>query len=185
MVRPIRAFALTTVGVIGGFSAAAAVAKRALPSRGGEESDELGLVAIFDGIDLENRASAFAGGSALAWFGGISLDLREATLAPSGARLSVHAVFGGVAVRVPAGWRLESNSSPVESQPVYWTVTSSPFFTTAPVPGWRSMNCSPSGSFTTGSPAPEKKSSGPTGEGGGGEALTSVAIGPVVELTSG
>jgi hypothetical protein len=123
-VRPIRALTLVSVGVVGGFVAAAAVAKRALPSRGGEESDELDLVAIFDGIDLTSRATAFAGGSALAWFGGISLDLREATLAP-GARLSVHALFGGVAIRVPPGWRLESNvnvlaggahvSSPAES----------------------------------------------------------------------
>ena len=44
----------------------------------------------------------------LAWFGGIALDLREATLAP-GAHLSVHTVFGGVAIRVPEGWRLESD----------------------------------------------------------------------------
>ena len=93
---------------MGGFAAAAAVAKRALPSRGGEDSDEVGLVAIFDGIELKNGASAFRGGSVLAWFGGVSLDLREATLAPD-AHLSVHALFGGVAIRVPPEWRLESN----------------------------------------------------------------------------
>ena len=44
----------------------------------------------------------------LAWFGGITLDLREATLAP-GARLTVNTIFGGVAIRVPPEWRLESN----------------------------------------------------------------------------
>ena len=44
----------------------------------------------------------------LAWCGGVSVDLREATLAPD-ARLSVHALFGGVAIRVPPGWRLESD----------------------------------------------------------------------------
>ena len=107
MVRPIRALALTTVGALGGFAAAAAVAKRALPSRGGEESDELGLVAIFDGIELKNGASAFRGGSVLAWFGGVSLDLRDAELAPD-AHLSVHALFGGVAIRVPPEWRVDS-----------------------------------------------------------------------------
>ena len=112
MVRPIRALALTTVGIVGGFTAAAAVAKRALPSRGDEASDELGLVAILDGIELKSRATAFAGGSVLAWFGGVSLDLREVTLAP-GARLSVNAVFGGIAIRVPPEWRLESGVSAV------------------------------------------------------------------------
>ena len=69
-------------------------------------------MAIFDGIELKNRAKAFAGGSVLAWFGGVAIDLREATLA-SDARLSVHALFGGVAIRVPPGWRLESNLSAI------------------------------------------------------------------------
>ena len=108
MVRPIRALALTTVGCVAGFMAAAAFVKRAIPSRGDEQSDELGLVAVFDGIELANRATAFRGGSVLAWYGGVSLDLREATLAP-GAQLTVHTLFGGVAVRVPPGWHLESD----------------------------------------------------------------------------
>ena len=107
-VRPIRALALTTVGSVAGFMAAAAFVRHAVPSRGDESSDELALVAIFDGIDLKSRAAAFTGGSMLAWFGGINVDLSEATLAPD-ARLSVHAIFGGVAIRVPAGWRLESS----------------------------------------------------------------------------
>ena len=93
---------------IAGFVAAAAALKRALPSRGDAESDEVALVAILDGVELESRASAFRGGSILAWFGGIAVDLREATLAP-GARLSVHSLFGGVAIRVPPGWRVESS----------------------------------------------------------------------------
>ena len=106
--RPIRAAALTSFGAVAGFAGAAAVLKRALPSRGDESSDEMALVAIFDGIDLKSRASAFSGGSMLAWFGGIAVDLREATLVP-GAHLSVHALFGGIAIRVPAGWRLETS----------------------------------------------------------------------------
>jgi Cell wall-active antibiotics response 4TMS YvqF len=105
--RPIRALALTTFGALAGFIAAAAVAKRAVPSRGGEDSDELALAAILDGVQLKSRAQALTGGSVLAWFGGVDLDLSEATLAPE-AHLSVHAFFGGVSIRVPPGWRLES-----------------------------------------------------------------------------
>ncbi len=108
--RPIRALTLTTVGLVGGFAAAAALVKRAVPSRGGEDSDELALVAIFDGVDLKSQASAFTGGSVLAWFGGVALDLREAVPEPD-AHLTVHALFGGVAIRVPPGWRLVSNLS--------------------------------------------------------------------------
>lgn len=107
--RPFRTLALIALGAFAGFAAAAAVVKRALPSRGDEESDEVALVAIFDGVELKSRASAFRGGSMLAWFGGIAVDLREATLA-EGAHLSLHALNGGIAIRVPPGWRVESRA---------------------------------------------------------------------------
>ena len=105
--RIVRGFALTTLGAFAGLCAAAAFIKRAVPTRGDAESDDLAVVAIYDGVELKSRASAFRGGSLFAWFGGVSIDLREATLVP-GARLSVHALFGGVAVRVPTSWRVES-----------------------------------------------------------------------------
>ena len=60
-----------------------------------------------DGVELESRAKAFRGGSMLAWFGGIDVDLTGAELA-DGARLSVHALFGGIDVTTPPGWRIES-----------------------------------------------------------------------------
>jgi hypothetical protein len=106
--RLIRSVAIFELGVLAGLSIAAAYVKRAVPSRGDEESDELALVAVFDGIDLKSRAKAFRGGSMLAWFGGISVDLREAELAP-GARLSVRTLFGGIDIKTPASWRIESN----------------------------------------------------------------------------
>jgi hypothetical protein len=98
---------LFKLGVWTGLIASAAFAKRAVPSRGDEDSDEVALVAILDGIDLKSRAQSFKGGSMLAWFGGIAVDLREAELAP-GARLSVRTLFGGIAVKTPPNWRVES-----------------------------------------------------------------------------
>jgi hypothetical protein len=88
------------LGFWSGVAAAALFARRALPSSGDEESEELALVAVFDGIDLKNRSKVFRGGSMLAWFGGIAVDLREAELAP-GARLSLRTLFGGIAVKTP------------------------------------------------------------------------------------
>jgi len=108
-VRLLRAIGLTLIGFWAGLMAAAAIVKRVLRSRGDSESDEVALVAIFDGIDLESRASAFRGGSMFAWFGGISVDLRAAKLSSDGAHLDLHALNGGIAIKVPEGWRVRSN----------------------------------------------------------------------------
>jgi hypothetical protein len=98
--------ALLSIGFVGGFMAAAVAVKRAVPSRGDAESDEVALMAVFDGAELRSEAKAFRGGSMVAWYGGIDADLREAQLAPD-ARLSLTALFGGIALRVPPEWRIE------------------------------------------------------------------------------
>ena len=55
------------------------------------------MVSVYGGVDLKSRASAFRGGSVLAWYGGVELDLSEATFAPQ-AHLTVYTLFGGIAV---------------------------------------------------------------------------------------
>jgi hypothetical protein len=107
-VRLIRALLLFKLGFWAGMFASAALLKRALPSQGDEESNEVTLVAALNGIELKSRARAFRGGTMLSWLGGIAIDLREAQLAPN-AHLDVHSAFGGIAIRVPTGWRVESN----------------------------------------------------------------------------
>jgi hypothetical protein len=87
--------------------ASATILKRVLPSFGDEESDEVALVAIMNGIELKSRSRAFRGGSMFSWLGGIAVDLREVELAEN-AHLDVHSAFGGIAIRVPTGWRVES-----------------------------------------------------------------------------
>lgn len=106
--RPLRGLALTSIGFFAGLATAARLVKRALPSRGDAESDEVALIGIFDGVQLESRAQAFRGGSMFAWWGGITVDLRKAALAAD-AHLSVTALWGGVVLRVPPGWRIESS----------------------------------------------------------------------------
>jgi hypothetical protein len=105
--RPLRGLLLFKLGVWAGMMGAAAFVRRTVPSRGDEISEELDLVAVFDGIDLKSRARDFKGGSMLAWFGGITVDLREVELAPH-AELSLHTLFGGIAIKTPSGWRVES-----------------------------------------------------------------------------
>ena len=107
--RLLRTLLIFKLGAWAGMASAAAFVKRAVPSRGDEDSDELSLVAVFDGIELKSRAKAFKGGSMLAWFGGIEVDLSDAELAPE-ARLSVHTLVGGIAIKTPPNWRVESNA---------------------------------------------------------------------------
>ena len=107
--RRLRASAIFALGALAGVAGTAAFLRRALPSRGDETSDDVALVAVCNGVDLASRSQAFRGGSVLAILGGVSLDLREASLAPD-ATLSVHALLGGVAIRTPAEWRVESRA---------------------------------------------------------------------------
>jgi hypothetical protein len=94
-------------GLLTGLTAAATVARLFIPSRGDEDSDELALVAISNGIELESRATAFRGGTVGIWMGGVELDLSNATVAPGGARLQVTAFMGGLDLVVSPGWRVE------------------------------------------------------------------------------
>src|SRR5512132_1947249 len=64
--RLLRTLLIFKLGAWAGMASAAAFVKRAVPSRGDEDSDELSLVAVFDGIELKSRAKAFKGGSMLA-----------------------------------------------------------------------------------------------------------------------
>ncbi len=106
--RLFRGLVLFKLGFLAGMVGSAVLLKRVLPSHGDEDSDEVELVAIVEGVELKSRAKAFRGGSMFSWLGGIAVDLREAQLAPD-AHLDVHSAFGGIAIRVPMGWRVESN----------------------------------------------------------------------------
>jgi predicted membrane protein len=90
---------------------AAAVTKRRLTADGEPVVDptdnDLDVVAIFDGVERASTAPAFRHASVTAWYGGSSLDLREATLDPAGATVDVKAIFGGSQVIVPPSWRVE------------------------------------------------------------------------------
>ncbi|HSL97927.1 MAG TPA: hypothetical protein VK831_05090 [Candidatus Deferrimicrobiaceae bacterium] len=109
--RIIRSLITLVFGLflLGGIASAigAAILKGRLESRGEEADDEVDLVAIYEGRDFTSTATAFRGGSVLAWYGGGTLDLRGATLDPAGAAIDLRAIFGGIRLVVPETWRVE------------------------------------------------------------------------------
>jgi hypothetical protein len=94
-------FAVVVAGVI-----AALTVKKTVPAFGTEQDDSFSLVAVIGGRNFESSAEHLADGSALAFMGGIEMDLSGATLAP-GAKLDLRAFMGGIGVSVPPSWRIE------------------------------------------------------------------------------
>ena len=73
------------------------------------DADEIDISAYLEPLEFRSTASAFRGGRVECWFGGGTIDLREAKLDPNGARLRVAAVFGGGTVLVPEDWVVETH----------------------------------------------------------------------------
>ena len=87
----------------------ALAAKFLLESNAEPHTEEIDLVAIFEGKELVSTADPFYGGKLTAMFGGILLDLRRATPAPTGIHLDVAVLAGGVSLVVPEGWRVKAS----------------------------------------------------------------------------
>jgi hypothetical protein len=108
--RQIRTFIALFIGLslIAGIASAVAamVAKGRLESHGSEADDEFDLVTIYSGRDFVSTAPALRRGSVLTWYGGGTVDLRGATLAPD-AELRLRALFGGIRLVVPETWRIQ------------------------------------------------------------------------------
>lgn len=102
--KTLRGFMLVALGVAGG-------AKLLLESNAEPTTEEIDLVSIFDGQNLKSEASPFYGGKIMAMFGGVVLDLNEATPAPTGVYLDLAVCMGGVVLVVPEGWRVTCDAN--------------------------------------------------------------------------
>jgi hypothetical protein len=71
-------------------------------------ADEVDLVASFGPLEFHSESGAFRGGTVTTWFGGGTVDLRDATLDPAGATLHANALFGGGNLIVPETWNVET-----------------------------------------------------------------------------
>ena len=88
-----------------------AVLKRRDPVPQDPDADEVDLVATFAPLEFTSTARAFRGGRVQTWFGGGTVDLRQATLDPMGATIEVNALFGGGNLVVPEDWNVETSVS--------------------------------------------------------------------------
>jgi len=72
------------------------------------DADEIDLVATFAPMEYHSTAGSFRGGTVTTWFGGGTVDLRNATLDPAGATIRTSTLFGGGNLIVPDDWRVET-----------------------------------------------------------------------------
>ncbi|WP_458188232.1 LiaF transmembrane domain-containing protein [Haladaptatus sp. NG-WS-4] len=77
------------------------------------EGEYVSTLAIFGGRDQRVTARPFVGGDLTALFGGVELDLRDATLENRPVHVTANALFGVVDVVVPREWNVDVDVLPV------------------------------------------------------------------------
>ena len=85
------------------------LARQLFLGMGDETTGEFELVTIMDGKQFASRTDRLWSGKVTTVMGGMDLDLRDAVPAPEGADLAVFTVLGGVALRVPDTWIVETD----------------------------------------------------------------------------
>lgn len=69
---------------------------------------------MFSGFNVKNASQNFRGGNITAIFGGVVVDLREASiLKEQEARIDVLIAFGGAEIFVPKGWNVIIKGIPI------------------------------------------------------------------------
>lgn len=70
-------------------------------------------IAMLSGVKRKITSKDFRGGELTAFMGGCEIDLREAEMKENEATLDVVAVWGGIEIRVPMGWSISVNATPI------------------------------------------------------------------------
>lgn len=76
-------------------------------------SNRLDAFTFMGGIERGTNSQAFEGGTAMAVMGGCEIDLRHASLENGKAVFDTFAMWGGVEIRVPEDWAVESHVVPL------------------------------------------------------------------------
>ncbi len=77
------------------------------------DQDVVDNIALFSGVKSKNNSKNFSGGTLVAVFGGINIDLSDATLINEGVSIDITAAFGGVEIIVPLGWTVVVKGLPI------------------------------------------------------------------------
>lgn len=86
----------------------------ATPEKGSDEGqDTVELNAVLGGLQHRVRSPAFRGGRVNVLLAGCDLDLTAAGCAPGGAVLDLFVFWGGIEVRVPKGWTVVLEATPL------------------------------------------------------------------------
>ncbi|WP_058485046.1 LiaF transmembrane domain-containing protein [Defluviitalea phaphyphila] len=75
--------------------------------------DIIDYFTIFSGLDTKSNSQNFKGGSAIALFGGMNIDLREAKIIEERVFLDLKAIFGGIEIKVPEDWKVVAKGIPL------------------------------------------------------------------------
>jgi len=75
-------------------------------------NDLISAMAVLGGVSRGNNSAAFRGGDLTAVLGGCELDLRHAAI-DGEAVIDVFAMWGGIEIRVPQDWSVESQITPI------------------------------------------------------------------------
>lgn len=71
-----------------------------------ETADMLNEYAVFGGVDRRVHTQQFKGGTIVATFGGVKLDLRTSEIEGEMATIHIEALFGGVELVLPERWKV-------------------------------------------------------------------------------
>lgn len=75
-------------------------------------ADTTNLSVFFSGSETRNGSQNYKGGKISTAFGGVELDLRDAKIKGT-ATLNVSVILGGLELRVPREWNIESRVTPI------------------------------------------------------------------------
>ena len=83
------------------------------PTKEGDPRTTLNEAVVFGGLERRMTSQDFQGGDVTAIFGGVELDLTEATMQANEATLAITAIFGGVEIRIPPSWQIAFRGAPI------------------------------------------------------------------------
>lgn len=86
--------------------------RQLMPRPKAVQDNKSDLFVAFSGIESANKSDKYQGGSLSAVFGGIKLDLSQATIKDR-AKLDVFTAFGGVELIVPENWVVHTSGLPL------------------------------------------------------------------------